>query len=461
MHPYRTTTSLLALALTVLSLAACSGVSKNTRSLIAEQPRDESFRTGMKKEPSSVTVTVETTARDLAASLDRMTPRELYKGATTTRGLSATVLRNGPIGVSAADNFVYLTLPVAVTLSSNLGFGTFEAPKLTPTLTFKIAASVTPEWQVNAQVSYQGVSDLMAEELKIGPLAIKPRGIVDGLTQPIQKLVSDQISRKLNEKFPLKAQVARVWTAAQKPILIDRKYSAWLKLTPEEVLLYPFSARNNLVKLSVGLRSVAELNVGPEPPAGTPVPLPSLKLATGGDRSFRVALNTDLSYRELLAIASPLLLNKELGSDGRSVMLTEMNLYGNGEHLVVKVVTKGSVEGTFYLTCRPRFNPETNIFSVEDVDFDMQSQSLLLHSADWLLHGVIRSKIQEKLNMDLTQRLSQARDMATRALTGVKLADNVLLTGTVRTIKLNDVMVQRDKLTVQLAAEGETAITYH
>jgi Domain of unknown function (DUF4403) len=447
MHLFRATASI------ALSLSACGG----GRSLTAERPQNESFRAEPKKESSSMNITVEASAKDLTSTLDRMVPKELYKGATKTKGLNATVLRNGPIVVTAADNFIYLNIPIAM----SLGYGMFETPTITPSVKFKVTAKVTPDWKVNAEVYYMGLSDLLSEKVGIGPISIKPRDIVEGITNPLQRTLSELLSKKLNEQFPLKSQVSKVWAASQKPILVDKNYSAWLKITPEELLLYPLSAQNNLVKLSVGLKSVAELNVGPEPPTRAAAPLPNLKLANGADRSFRVALNTDLFYKDLLAIAAPLLLNKELGSDGKSVILKELELYGNGDHLVVKVAVTGTIDGVFYLTCRPLFDSKSNLFSVEDVEFDMQTKSLLLRSADWFLHGVIRSKIQEKLNMDLTQKLTQAKEMAGKALTQVKLADNVILSGTVKTVKLNDVMVQKEKLTVQLYTEGETSIVYH
>ncbi len=453
MHLFRKTSSLVGLLLITSSLMACAGA----KNLTAQRPENEAVRTELKKESSSLNITIEAAAKDLTATIDRLTPRELYKGATKTKGLNASVLRNGPIVVNATDNFIYLTIPITMSLS----YGMFETPTIAPKLKFKVTAKVTSDWKVNAEVYYMGLSDLLTDELKIGPLSIKPRTIVEGITNPLQRTMSDLLSKKLNEQFALKSQVAKVWSAAQKPILVDKNYSAWLKVTPEELLLYPLYAQNNLVKLSVGLKSVAELNVGPEPPSRAPVPLPNLKLANGADRMFRVALNTDLYYKDLLAIASPLLLNKELGSDGKSIIVKEMELYGNGDHLVIKVAVVGSIEGTFYLTCRPLFNPKSNVFSVEDVEFDMQTQSLLLRSADWFLHGVIRSKIQEKLNMDMTERLTQARTMADKALAQVKLADNITLTGTVKSIKLNDVMVQKEKITVQLYTEGETSILYH
>ncbi len=457
MHFSRKTLALLAMAGLALLLSSCAGANPRFAPLTAERPKDEAFRSELKKELSSLNISIEASANELSDNLNRVIPKELYKGSTKTRGLTADIVRNGPIVVTAADNYIYLTLPISLALS----YGMFETPPLYTRLKFRLNATVTPDWKLNAEVHYMGLSDQLAEEVGIGPISIKPRSIVDGATQPLQQTLSGLINRKLNEKFPLKAQVAKVWNDTRKPVLLDKNYNAWLSITPQEVLLYPLYARNNQVKLNVGLRSYAELVVGPEPPARGPLPLPNLKLAEGRDRTFRVALNSDLYYRDILRIASPLLLNKELGSDGKSVILKELDIYGNGDHLMVKVATAGSLDGIFYLTCRPAFNPQTNVFSVEDVDFDMQTKSLLLKTADWFLHGSIRSTIQEKLNMDLTQRLTQVRDTAGRAVAHVNLAENIFLTGNVKAMKLNDVMVQRDKLSIRLYTEGETAIVFH
>ncbi|ACM20187.1 protein of unknown function DUF4403 [Geotalea daltonii FRC-32] len=461
MYLLRKAISLLKVAALFIILTSCAAgnapLTKGANTLNAERPKDEACRTELKREVSTLNVGVEASAGELADMLNRMIPKELYKGSTKTKGLTADLLRTGPIAVSAADNFIHLTIPISMSLS----YGMFETPAVATKLKFKMGARVAPDWKVNAEVYYVGLTDLLAENVGIGPISIKPRSIVEGITQPVQRTLSELISRKLNEQFPLKAQVAKAWSAAQKPVLLDKNYNAWLTIIPQEVILYPLYAQKNQVKLSVGLKSYAELVVGPQPPVRPIVPLPNLKLISGSERNFRVALNTDLFYRDLRAIAQPLLLNKELGSDGRKVMLKDLDLYGNGERLMVKVVTTGDLEGTFYLTCKPSFNAQTNVFSVEDVDFEMQTKSLLLQSADWFLHGTIRNTIREKLNMDLTQRVTQAREMAGKAMAKVSLAENVFLNGSVKTLKLNDVMVQKDKISIQVYAEGETAVVFH
>jgi hypothetical protein len=457
MHQLRKTLSVIGCAALIPTLFACASVTPRSGQLMATPPSEKTLRTELKKELSSLNVSIEATAQEIAENMNRMTPKELYKGSTKTKGLTADILRNGQITVNTADNYIHLAIPISMSLS----YGMFETPAIAAKLKFKVSAKVTPDWKIKADIHYTGLSDPLVDEIKVGLITIKPRSIVEGATQPVQKILSDLISSKLNEKFPLKAQVAKVWTAAQKPVLLNKNYNAWLRIVPKEVLLYPLYAQNNQVRISVGLTSYADLIIGPEPPTGKTVPLPALKHATGSEKSFRILLHTDLFYRDILNIASPLLLNKELGNGGKSVILKDMDLYGNGDRLIIKVETTGSLDGIIYLTCKPVFNPQTNVFSVEDVDFDLQTRSLLMQSADWLLHSTIRSSIQEKLNLNLSQRLAQVRDMASKSLTRAKMAENVYLVGSVNSLQLNEVMVQKDKLSIQVFTEGETAIVFH
>ncbi|MRR07408.1 MAG: DUF4403 family protein, partial [Deltaproteobacteria bacterium] len=427
-----------------------------TPAATAESPRGETFRTTLKKEMSNLNVSIEASSDELSKTLNQTLRKELYKGSTKTRGLTADIVRNGPIAVSAADNYLYFTLPVTMSLS----YGMFETPAIPLKLKFRANPRITPDWKLKTEIYYLGLSDLLAEDVGIGPLSIKPRSIMEGITQPLQQGLSETIGKKIQDKFPLKNQITKVWNAAQKPISANRKYNAWLKVTPREVMMSPLRTRNNRITLSVGIKSFAEMVVGPEPAAQPLVPLPNLKLVNTFDKSFRIALNTDLFYRDLLTIASPLLLDKEFTSDGKTIVIKDFDLYGNEDKFVIKIATKGSLDGVFYLTGKPHFDPQTNIFSVKDVDFDMETQSLLLRSADWFLHGTIKNRIQEKLNMDLTNRLEQTREMAQKAIAQVQLADHLLLKGTIKTLHFSDVLLHKDKISIQVCTEGESAIYF-
>ena len=421
-----------------------------------ERPQYESSHAELKRAVSSVNITFEASSRTLTTALNQMIGTEIYRGSTKTSGLTADIVRTGPITLTAADNCLYFTVPVMM----SLWYGGFQSPAVSSKLKFKLNPEITPDWKLHAEISYMGLSDLFAEEMGGGLLSIKPRSIIEGMTQQLQKAMSDLISKKINEKDSLKAEMEEVWFAAQKPVLLDKNYRTWLKITPQEVMLYPICAAHNQVKLSLGLKSFAEVVIGPEPVPPAPVPLPALKLGTNSDQSFRIALNTDIFYKDILNISAPLLLNRELGSDGKSIILKQLDIYSSGDKLAVKVEAAGSYNGIFSLTCRPSFNPQTNVFSVEDVDFDMDTQNLLTKSAAWLLHSRIRSIVQENINMNLTQRMQQVREMAQKAMDQVKLTDHIFLKGRVKDVKLHDVLVRKDKISIQVYAEGEATIHF-
>src|ERR1039457_1417514 len=412
----RSALSLIAVSLFAVTLTSYA----DDTPLIAEKPKAEAFRTALNKEISTINIPIEMSTDELAKILNLTIHKELYKGSTKTKGLTTDVMRNGPILVTAADNFLYITLPVTMSFSYSM----FEIEPIPLKLKFRATAYVTPDWNIHTDVIYLGVSDLLAEGVGVGPLSFKPRSIVEGVTQPVQKALSGMVAQKIHKLLPLKSMVAKVWNTAQTPILLDKNYKTWLVLTPREIMLSPLYAQNNRVKLSVGISTIAEVVVGPEPAAQPMRPLPNLKLVNTFDKTFRIALNVDVFFKDLRAVAAPLLLNKQFDSDGNSVIIKDFDLSGNGDKLVIKLETQGSLDGVIYLTAKPVFNPQTDVFSVEDVDFDMQTQSLLLNSADWFLHGTIKSMIQEKLNMNLTQQLEQSRQIAAKALTRMQLMDH-------------------------------------
>ena len=53
-----------------------------------------------------------------------------------------------------------------------------------------------------------------------------------------------------------------------------------------------------------------------------------------------------------------------------------------------------------------------------------------------------------------------ARTKAEVALANVKLVDHVLLKGNITTLKFSDVLVQKDKISIQVYSEGETGIYF-
>lgn len=441
----------LTMAALMFLLTACSA----QRPLItAPQPASAPFLAELPRKLSTVNISFSATAAETANFLNQAIPKELYKGPLKNSSVNAKITRNGAIGVSMVDSSIQLTIPVTIFLS----YSFFSLPETPFKLKVALLPGITPDWRITTEITSIGVAELFADELRIGSFSINPRSAVEGVTQPLQKSLSGIISARVNEKYPLKPKIAAAWQATGKPLLLDRNYGAWLSLSPVEITATPLYAWENRARISLGIAAYADLTVGPQPAAPAIPPLPRLKQAGRIDKNFRISLKTELFYRDLLAAISPLILNKDFGSDGKSVILKDFDLYGNGDRLIMRVRTDGSLAGTFYMTCRPAFDPVTGLFSVEDVDFDMNSESLLLTSADWFLHGTIRERIREKINLNLSNKLAESRGMAQKALKEVKLAEHVVLRGDLGELRLSDILVQQDRVFIRMEAEGEAEL---
>jgi len=403
--------------------------------------------------PSSINLNVEASAADLAAIINQSLPKELYKGQGGL-GISVTVLRTGPVVVTAADNFVYLTLPVQLTFSNAL-FGSYP---LRAGLRFKAKVNVTPDWRLKTELYYTGLSDNLADTCKLGPLSLKPKSMVENIAQPVQKLLAPIIDTKVNDSIKLRAKIAPLWQNAFSPKLVSKEFSAWLKLTPEKIVMSPLLAANNQVHLSLGIITGAEISVGPKPAAAPVKALPPVQHIPTFDKSFHIQLGTEIFFADLVTALNPVLLDKTFGED-KKITIKNFDLKGEDGRLVVVLTTTGDFDGEITVFAKPVYNPENNSLTFEDVDFDTKNAGWLISAGSWLFSSPIRGTIKTKLDTSVREQLEKARLKASSALSSIHVADHVTLTGAVKSLSLGEATVLNDRLSVQVIAQGVSSVS--
>ncbi|WP_281185235.1 DUF4403 family protein [Trichlorobacter lovleyi] len=401
---------------------------------------------------SSINLSVETSAADLSAIVNQSLPQELYKGQGGL-GTSVKVLRTGPVAVTANDNFIYLTLPVQLVFS----YGFYESYPLRAGLRFKARVNITPDWRLKTELYYTGLSDNLADTLKLGPLSLKPKSMVEGITQPVQRLLAPIIDNKVNDAVQLRAKVAPLWQNAFTPSMINKEFSTWLKLTPERVVISPLQAVNNRISLSLGVITGAEITIGPKPAAAAARPLPPVQLLSSFDKNFHIQLATDIFFDDLVTALNPVLLDKTFGED-KKITIKKFSMKGAEGRLMVNLTSTGDFDGELTVLAKPVYNPQNNSLTFEEVDFDTKNAGWLISAGSWLFSSTIRSTIKEKLDSAVVEQLDKARTKASEALSTMKLAERVRLTGTVKSLSLGEAAVLQDRLSMQVVAQGEASV---
>jgi hypothetical protein len=402
---------------------------------------------------SVVNLGIDATTADLSRILNQSLQKELYKG-NGGLGTSLEVLRTGPAVITAANDFIYLALPVQV----SFGYGMFTSVPLKTELRFKAKITPTADWRLKTELYYTGLSDGLAETLSLGPITLKPRSMVEAATQPVQKLLAPIISNKVNEAVKLREKIAPLWQSAFTPVLVDKNFSAWLKLAPEKVVLGQLLAANNKLHLSVGLVTAAEITLGPKPTAVPARPLPAALQVSTVDNRFHIRLATDIIFDDFVTALNPFLLDKTFGEE-KKITIKSFRLSGEEGKLVITLTTVGDFDGQLILIAKPVYNPQLNLLSFEEVDFDTKNAGFLIGVGSWLFSGTIRDTIKEKLNSSIVTELEKARLKASAALARVSLGEHVLLTGTVSSLMLGESVVTKDRLSMQVVVEGGSNIS--
>ncbi|NVN99559.1 MAG: DUF4403 family protein [Geobacteraceae bacterium] len=401
---------------------------------------------------SSINVNVESSAADLAAIINKSLPKELYKGQGGL-GTSVTVLRSGPITVLAADNFVYLNLPVQLTF----GYALYESYPLKAGLRFRVRTSVTPEWRLKTELYYTGLTDNLADTFKLGPLSLQPKTMVENISQPVQKMLAPIIDAKINDSIQLRAKIAPLWQSAFSPILVSKEFSAWLQLTPEKIVMSPLLATNNRIRMSIGVITGATVTVGPKPAAAPARGLPPVQLLQSFDKRFNIQLATDIFFADLVTALNPVLLDKTFGEE-KKLTVKSFNLKGEDGRLAIALTAAGDFDGEITVLAKPVYNPKNNSLTFEDVDFDTRNAGLVISAGSWLFSSTIRSTIKARLDDAIKEQMEAARLKASSALSSVKVAESLNLTAAVTALSLGEATVLNDRMSINVIAQGETSI---
>ncbi|MDD2540382.1 MAG: DUF4403 family protein [Desulfuromonadaceae bacterium] len=432
MHHFRCLTSLLAVFLLTSTICEASGnLSK----------------------PSIINLRVETSAADLGNLLNKSVKKDLFNGQGSF-GTSVDILRTGPIVVTAANDFVYLSIPVQLTF----GYGMFTTGPLRTNLRFKVKINVMPDWRLKTELYYTGLSDGLSDSLRLGVVTINPKSLVEDVTLPVQRLLAPIIDIKLNDTVRLRDKIAPLWQGAFTPVLVDKKFSAWLELSPEKIVMSPLSATNNRLRVSIGLVTAAEIIIGPKPASLPARPLPQIQQLANFDNQFHIQLTANIFFSDLVTALNPILLNQTFGDD-KKVTIRSFNLKSTEGKLVIELATTGDFDGELTLITKPIYNPQSNSLTFDNIEFDTRHAGFLVGVGGWLFNGTIRNVIKEKLNATIIDQLANARVKVSAALARIQLAEHAELSGTVTSLSLGEAVVDADRLSLQVAAQGETGIS--
>lgn len=442
-----------------------------------------------KVELSRLEVNAKASYSFLTEQLNRAIPNQLYWATgqpvdhcpVSECSYQVRVLRNGSVSVGHdSSGRIIVNLPVRTAdgridaMKRVLGAKIRKHADFTAnvTATASLRFTLKPNWSAvpDAQLSFRVHSAEARIGFPGGSVGISVRGKLTDVLNGQRSRLARTIVGALDGKINFKQEAEAAWTQLHSVTQLAEKPPIWLVADPVSLKVENPKGTTDGLRLAIGLDAYLSAHaqsgapIAPEPEA-----LPSLNVVQNIDGRYKLSLPMRVSVDEINAQLSKLI-GKDYQFEGAGKTITakliDGKVYTNGPDLVVYAEVRAAKVflGIFplkvgaYLNGTPRYDRDATTVYLNQLDYDIDTNNLLLDKAEWFFHGKIRESLQGALRMDVGEDISSARQFLAEKLINMPIGENVVLNGTVDKLEPKSIYTTKGALAVDAVAEGSIRI---
>ena len=331
--------------------------------------------------------------------------------------------------------------------------GTAEEAPRTVQLAIDTAIVIAPD--LNASVHSTLASVVADNRCVLNPVGMD---ITDGLISAFKERLAPilaNLDRRLATELQLRQRVALAWARMSEPA--ELRPGVWLALNPEGIGIVPIVVSGDELRTGLQVRLRPEVTAGAKPEASRNA-LPDATLEAAAD-TFEMQIPVDVEQSFVQARLDRAL---DLQGDGTTVTMgsykvrvTGATISARGNQVVVELKFTGDVNGTAFLSGAPYYDAHSQTLSFPDLDYTLDTDDVLLNSANWVAQGEIRDRLRTRFIIEMARPISEMKQGLEDALN--RSRGNVVLHGKVETLKLNGVYRLPDGgvFTAYISASGK------
>jgi hypothetical protein len=373
------------------------------------------------------------------------------------------VWKKSNILITAATNDVFdFTVPIKVWAEK--GIGAFGIMKYVPiefemNLKFSTRFTIRTDWAVQTFTTPNGYEWITKPKVNIGfdvPIDFIVGKIIDNNHTRFARSIDDAVAKNLS----IKPYVIQAWNASLQPYLVSEEYRTWVRITPLEIYMTPLVTAGRNVKSVLGIKAYTETITGERPIAPVSVnSIPNLKLVSTIPNEFQVGLMSDVPFSEAAAVAKKMFIGKTYDfRDGKyKIEITDLDIYGSNEFLVIKADVKGNLKGTIYIKGIPVYNQAKKSIVLSNTQFDIKTKNILAKAAAWVLEGRMVKMIEDEYGLPVDELLTYAKQNVEAAMNS-EYRRGVKLKGKIESVSPDSVHLTPSSIVAVVLAKGKVEL---
>ncbi len=410
---------------------------------------------------STISIPVQISTSDLVNSLNARLQGVLYEDYSYTDNggddLMLKLTKAQPITMFLSGQTFKYRVPLNIWAKQKLFVGAAEVQG-DLALNMRTTFSINPDWSLRTKTEVEYHEWLTKPVLKTGLGNINIESLANMALNRSKASLSQTLDRLVSQQFSLRPYVQEAWSALQEPVLLDEGYRMWIKTTPVSIGMTPLVSDWDALRASIAVECYNDVTFGEKPLFRENSNLPDLRLIDRAPEDFQVRIATDVPFTEAERLARSIMVGQVFESGKRKVRVEEIDLWGNGDRVVVNSRLSGSFNGNIYFIGRPVYNPGLNRIEVVDLDFHTDTRNFLMKSAAWLFSGTIKKRMAESMAFPLDEDITSLKNSVQETLRHYEIQPGVVLTGILDSITVEQTRVTASGILVDLFAKGRLQV---
>lgn len=452
-------TIILTIAFAGLLFSAC-------KTMQIEKPKESYLPSNLSPAISELPLKVELDVKKLEASINKKMNGIIFEGTKISdKDLAVKVWKAQNFTFTINNNVIEYRVPLKVWTRfawKVVKFGyevgdTYEATG-SIALTYKTTISMDKNWKLVSKTSSSGYEWIETPKLNVIGVTVPVTPIASLALTRCDKLISDQIDKTLAESIDMKKYISQAWAEVQKPIQVNAANDLWIRITPKDLYVAPFTTTGTKLNLAIALYAQIESFMGAKPASNTLSALPDFKFVNHPAQQFNLNIGADVTFDKISEMAKKELVNKTFTEGNKTITITDLSIFGSeGKAMFVADLT-GSFKGRIYFSGNMVYNPAKLAVEISEPEFDVKTQSVLLKSAGWLMHGLILKKIAPYLTYPVKDNLEKMKTEVNQMLSNYPVYNGVTLDGKLNNLSVLSLGLVPGAVRIQANVKGNVAL---
>lgn len=412
----------------------------------------------VENEISIINIPLKIDRNELQRQLNAQLTGDIYSDMNTKDdGMIVKATKREDITIEINDKEIFYKVPLNLFIQKDIKITYAEAVGSLD-LIFKTSYELYNDWKINTKTEVQDYHWTKKPVLKLGFVKVPIESIANMVVERAKTQVAQTIDQQVKQNLNLKEQISQVWQQLHVPMMVNQEYKTWLLPNPKSLALTPIKIDKDTIRTKIQVQVNPQIFVGDPPATPTAAPIPDLLFTDNENDGFELRVSTEIPFKEAEQMALTNLKGYTFTQGKRSVTITDLEIYGQGNKLVIGTQTEGAYNGKIYLTGKPKFSEERNRIELENVKFDFSSKKFLLNSLSWLFKGKFKEIIQENLDFQLSENMGLMKKLIGEQLKDYPITEGVNLKGNLKELAVQKVYITTDAIRLTVAMEGNLEV---